>query len=831
MSGFLQDLRYALRTLANAPGFTAVAVITLALGIGANTAIFSVVRAVLLRPLPYRSAGDLVLAQTIQKEPRQLWATAPPDFYAIRQLNRTLEGLASFYVRPLNLTGADEPERVRALIVSSNFFAVLGREPLVGRGLTMADEQWGAHRVAILTDGLWRRRFNGDPAIVGQTIRLDSESYTVVGVLPPRFSFDPASAQLFLPMAFAPGDNLNTHNNYFLTMVGRLKGGISREQALADIDAIMAQIEREHPENKGLATDLTPLQEAIVQDVRPAILILMGAVGFVLLIACANLANLLLARAAGRRREIAIRAALGAGRGRLVRQLLTEGLLLASLGGSAGLLLASWSMGAVRLLGPAVLPRSNEIHLDPWVLAFALAVTVVTGIATELVAALHSARVNSSDALNQRLGSAGAAGGRRRIRGVLVVAEIALSLVLLIGAGLMLKSVSRLLRVDSGFEPRGVLTAEIDLPRQKYVDERLERLFSPEAYARSAQFFDAVVASVRTMPGVRAAGLTSGLPLGGENWAKYITFYDRPLPSHARDLPPIQYRVVAGDYFRAAGVRIVRGRSFTEHDTLHSLPVAIVNQELVRRYWNGQDPIGKVISVNPPRELVPAGTFPPTYEGPEKFSVVGVAGDARYGGLDRAPLPLVYAPYAQGAEGTVSMFLLVRTNQDPLSLVGAIRARIGRIDADQPVTNFATLESRVTSSVSLSRLVTLVLGAFAGLAALMAAVGIYGVMWSSVRQRTTEIGIRMALGAEPRRVVVEVLSTGARLTLAGIGIGLAAALALSHALTGLLFHVRPTDLPTYATVALMLSAVALLACYVPARRAARVDPMTALRSE
>ncbi|MEP6995537.1 MAG: ABC transporter permease [Acidobacteriota bacterium] len=830
MTTLLQDLRYGLRMLAKAPGFTAVAIVTLALGIGANTALFSVVRAVLLRPLPYRSAGDLVLAQTVQKEPRQRWATAPPDFYAIRQRNRTLESLASFYVRPVNLTGGGEPERVRALIVSSNFFAVLGREPLMGRSLGMADEQWGAHRVAILTDGLWRRRFDGNPAIVGQTIRLDSSSYTVVGVLPPRFAFDPASTQLFLPMAFAPGDNLNTHNNYFLTMVGRLKGGISREQALADVNAIMGQIEREHPENKGLATDLTPLQEAIVQDIRPAILILMGAVGFVLLIACANLANLLLARAAGRRREIAIRAALGAGRGRLLRQLFTEGVLLAGLGGAAGLLLAYWSMGAVHLLGPTLLPRSDEIHVDLWVLGFALAVTVVTGIAAELAPALHSSRVNSRDALNQRLGSTGTVGGRRGTRG-LVVAEIALSLVLLIGAGLMLKSVSRLLRVDTGFDPRGVLTAEIDLPRQEYVDERLARLFLPEAYARSSQFFDAVVGGVRALPGVQAVGLTSGLPLGGENWGKVITFYDRPLPSHIRDLPPIQYRVVAGDYFRAAGVRMLRGRAFTEHDTLRSLPVAIVNQELVRRYWNGQDPIGKLMSVNPPPELVPAGTLPPNYEGPQKFRVVGVAGDARYGGLDRAPLPLVYVPYAQGAEGAVNMFLLVRTNREPLTLVPAVRTQIGKIDADQPVTNFATLESRVTSSASLSRLLTLVLGAFAGLAALMAAVGIYGVMWSSVRQRTTEIGIRMALGAEPRSVVVEVLSAGLRLILAGIGIGLVAALALSRALSGLLFQVRPIDPPTYAAVASLLAAAALFACYLPARRAARVDPMTALRAE
>ncbi len=830
MSTLLQDLRFAARWLRKNPGFTSVAVLTLALGIGANTAMFSVVRSVLLRPLPYRSAGDLFLAQTIQREPRQDWATSPPDFYTIRERARTLDGLASFYVRPVNLTGEGEPERVRALVVSSNFFDVLGRQPVVGRGFVPADERWGAHRSAVLTDGLWRRRFNADPAIVGRTIRLNAQAYTVVGVLPPRFAFDPASSQLFLPMAFEPGDNLNTHNNYFLTMVARLKAGLSREQALADVGSIMAQIEREHPENKGLAVDLTPLRESIVRDVRPAILILMGAVGFVLLIACANLASLLLARAAGRRREIAIRAALGAGRGRLMRQLLTEGVLLASLGGAAGLVLAAWGTGALRLLGPEVLPRGEDIHLDPWVLGFALTVTALTGVAAQLAPALQGARVSSSAALNDRLGSA-ASPGRRRVRSALVVGEVALSLVLLIGAGLMLKSVSRLLRVDAGFEPGGVLTAQFDLPRQKYVDERLERLFSPQAYARSAQFFDAVVASLRAVPGVRAAGLTSGLPLGGENWGKNLTFYDRPLPRNVRDLPPIQYRVVAGDYFRAAGIRILRGRAFTDGDTLGSPTVAIVNQELVRRYWGGQDPIGKLVSVNPPRELVPADTLPPRYEGPEKFKIVGVAQDALYGALDRPPLPLVYVPYAQGAEGALDMFLLARTSQEPASLVRTIRERIDRIDPDAPVTNFATLESRVAGSVFLSRLVTLILGAFAGLAALMATVGIYGVTWTSVRQRTTEIGIRMAMGAKPRRVVFEVLSSGLRLTLAGIGLGLIAALALSRALSGLLFQVRPIDLSTYAAVSALLGAAAIAASYLPARRAALVDPIVALRTE
>ncbi len=830
MTSFLQDVRYGVRALGRSPGFTAVAIATLALGIGANTAIFSVVRGVLLRPLPYPDPGALVLAQTVQKEPRQPWGTAPPDFYSLRERNRAFDGLASFYFRSENLTGEKEPERVPAMIVSSNFFAVLGRGPALGRGFTKTDEHWGSHLVVILTDGLWRRRFAGDPHVIGRTIRLNSVGYLVAGVLPPGFWFGRSRSQLFLPMAFAPGDNLNTHNNYFLTMVGRLKTGVTRERALADLNAIMGEIEREHPENKGLGADVTALQAALVQDVRAPILVLMGAVGFVLLIACANLANLLLARGVGRRREIAIRAALGASHERLVRQFLTEGVLLASLGGSTGLLLASWSMGAVRLLGPGVLPRGDQIRLDPMVLAFALGVTVFTGLLFELAPALHGARADLNDALSQRAGPTGGARGRRFLRGALVVAEIALSLVLLIGAGLMLKSVHRLLRVERGFDPSNLLTAEISLSRLKYIDERLAREFSPEAYARATQFYDSVIQRLRTLPGVQAVGATSGLPLGGENWGKVVTFYDRPLPSNARDLPPIQYRVVGGDYFQAAGIRLLRGRAFTEQDTLHAPLVAIVNRELVRRYWNARDPIGKVLSVNPPRDLVPTGTLPPNYT-PEKYTIVGVAEDARYGGLDTAPSPLVYVPYAQGAEGATDMFLVVRTQGDPLALVAPIRARISDVDRDQPIANVATMGSRVDESVFRPLLITLVLGSFAALATLLAAIGIYGVMWSSVQQRTTEIGIRMALGADSARVVAGVLADGLRLTFAGIGIGLAAALAVSRTISSLLFEVHPTDLATYACVALALATAALAACYLPARRAAGVDPMRALRSE
>ena len=483
-----------------------------------------------------------------------------------------LRGLASLYTRPWNLTGKPEPLRVPTMIVSSNFFDVFGLAPALGRGFSLADEQWGSHRVVVLTDGLWRRRFGGDPAILGRVVSLNALPYVVVGVLPPKTSFLGVNAQLFVPMAFEPGDNLNTHNNYFLTMVGRLKSGATREQALADVNGIMEEIKRQYPENRGLAVDVTPLRDALVGAVRPAVLVLMGAVAFVLLIACVNVANLLLARALGRRREIAIRAALGAGRLRLLRQFLTEGVLLATLGGAFGLLLASWGVDALHKVSTQVLPRADEIRLDPLVMAFTLGLSVVTGLLFGSAPALHGAGLFLQDALKEGTRTTDGAGGRGGLRGALVVTEIALSLVLLIGAGLMIKSVHRLLQVDSGFDPRKVLTAEINLPQQKYIDAELARAFSPEASARASQFFDSVIGRVRALPGVRAAGAVSGLPLAGENWGKSVTFYDRPLPSNVRDLPPIQYRVVAGDYFRALGIRLLRGRAFTDRTRSTRLP-------------------------------------------------------------------------------------------------------------------------------------------------------------------------------------------------------------------------------------------------------------------
>jgi putative ABC transport system permease protein len=830
MTGLLQDLRYALRTFAKSPGFTAAAVLGLSLGIGLNTVMFCIVDSVLLRSLPYPHDEQLLSAQTVQKGSGETWATSPPDFRALREQNRTFASLASYFTRPLNLTAAGlEPERVRGLIVSSEFLEVLGIRPALGRGFLPGDEAWGSHQVAVLSDRLWRRRFGGLPSAIGETLNIDALPYTMVGVLPAGPMPLNIEADLLLPMSFAPGDNLNTRNNSFLTMVGRRRDGVRKQAAAADLSAIMAELERRFPENKGLDVSVTPLKDTLVANFRPRILVLMGAVGLVLLIACANLANLLLSRGVARRREIAIRTALGARRARLVAQLLTESLLLALAGGCGGLLLAVWGGGAVRLLAERIAPPgTGGVELDVAVLVFALAASLVTAAIFGVVPALEATRGSLSRDLNDER-QPGGASGRRGARETTVIVEVALSLLLLIGSGLMLKSLHRLAAVRPGFEPRHVLTAQLAIPEEKYIDRPLARSFSRQSFARASQFFEAVAANVRGIPGVREVGLTSTLPLQGENWGKNVTFYDRPLPTSPRDLPPFQYRVVAGDLFRALGIPILKGRSFTASDRLSSPDTAIVSREFVRQYWNGQDPIGKVISVNPPAQLVPAGTLPPGYAGPEKFEVVGVAEDVHYGSLAGRPAPTVYVPYAQGAEGLTSLSLVVRTDGDPLAVAAAVRAEVLRVDPDQPLADVATMESRMGRAVAGPRLQTSLLGAFAGMAALLAAVGLYGVLSYAVSTRRREIGVRLALGATAGRVQAMVLKESLRLVGIGLACGLVGALALTRLLRSLLFEVSATDPIVYAVLAAFLAAVALLASLLPARRAARVDPMKALR--
>jgi predicted permease len=823
-----QDVRIGLRMMRRSPLFTAAALLVLALGIGANAVMFSVVNLLLLRPLPYPDAGRLLHVQTVDAQHTEM-ATAVPDFQEYRSRNRTFEGLASYYSGPFDLTGVGEPERVRALVVSSEFLGVLRTPPALGRDLLPRDEVWGDHRVALITDGFWRRRFAGDPGLVGRQILLGGQPFTVVGVLGPGFTFLGADVQALVPMSFAPGDNMNSHNNYFLTMVGRLSPGVASGAALTDLNAISESIIARHPENKGTQIGTKPLREALVGDVRPAVLVLFGAVALVLLIACANLANLLLARAVTRRREIAVRVAIGASRLRVLRQLLTESILLAALGSVLALALAWLCIRTLNSLGQHVLPRSEDVRIDLAVLAFTVLVTVLTGLLFGLAPAWRSAQVGPAEALKDGSRTAGDARGAR-LRGALVVAEVALSLVLLIGAGLMLRSMHALARVDAGFEAGKVLTVELSVPKQRYVDEALERRFSRLAYSKATRFFDDVIREARSVPGVRRVGAVNGLPLMGEIWGKSVTLYDRPLPASLRELPTIQYRVVAGDYFGALGIPILAGRGFTEHDTEPAAKVAIINRTMARQHWKDQDPIGKVISVNPPVHLVPAGTVPPDYE-PTLLAVVGVAADVRYGALSAPPLPLVYAPYAQGAEGTTTMYVVMSTSDDPALLVGAARDRIKRVDPDVPASSIQTMDERVSTSLAGPRLQAIVLGVFAGLALVLAATGVYGVMAHAARQRTREIGIRMALGADPRAILSLILRQGLALVAAGIATGLMGAAALTRTLQTLLYDVSPTDPLVFAGITVVLAVVALLAAWLPARRATHLDPLVALRED
>ena len=828
----IQDLRGSVRLMRRTPGFTLVAILTLAIGIGANTIMFSVVNAVLLRPLPYHDAERLVLVQALGRNGGAI-STAAPDFYAFRERTSTLDFLDAYYSGAFNLTGGPEAERLQGLIVSSGFFSSLGTLPVLGRGFVAADEQWGSHRVAVLADGLWQRRFGADPSIVGATITLNAQPYTVVGILPPSFSFlGRDDLRVFVPMAFAPGDNMNSHNNYFLSMFGRLKPAITSATAAADFARAAEQIIREQPLNAGMSIAVSPLREVLVRDVRRSLLILLGAVACVLLIACANLANLLLARGATREREVAVRTALGATRTRLLRQLLTESVVLASAGGLAGLVVAYVAVDGLNLLSQRILPRAEAIRIDASVMAFTFGASVLTGMLFGLVPALKSSVARMNAGLKE--GARGASSGSsHRLRAAFVVAEVALSLMLLIGAGLMVKSMYRILNVNSGFNADGVVTTLVSLSPQRYVDADLERQFTPLAYARAARFFADAIDAIRTVPGVRAVGAVNGLPLMGEIWSKSLTLLDRPLPAGLRDLPPYQFRVVAGDYFRAMGIRVLNGRPVGDEDTVDSPPVVVVNREAVRVFWNGDDPIGKTVSLNPPRSVLPDDIrrrLPEGYE-PPQFTVVGVVDDVRNGGLTRAVLPTVYAPYAQASEGTMSMFLTVRSDGDPMLTVPGIRDRVRQIDPNQPLGSFQTMAARVAASVSQQRTQVTVLATFAAMAVFLAAIGIYGVMSYWVNECKKEIGIRIALGAERQEVMRLVLRQAATVLFIGLACGVVGALIATRVLQSLLFEVSATDPSVFAIFVTALAASGWLAAYIPARRATRFDPVVTLRYE
>jgi len=790
----IQDLRYGTRTLLKSPGFTAVAVLTLALGIGANTAIFSVVDTLLLRPLPLKDPGRLVLVRDTQPGVDSAPASYP-EYLDWKERSKTFEALGAFFTTTFSLTGKGEPEELPALRISAGLFPMLGPSPAQGRGFRPEEEKPGAERVALISHALWQRRFNS-PSVLGTPITLAGEPYTVVGVMPPGIAFG-GHPDVYIP--FRLDEKRAPRGLHFMTVLGRLRSGPDMTRARAEVESMAARLRAEAVTRHGIV--ITPLQEQMVGDTRPALLVLFGAVGLVLLIACANVANLLLARAASRQKEIAIRRAVGASRSRLIRQLLTESLVLSLVGGGLGLLLAWWGVDLLVSAG-ARLPRIEEIRIDGTVLAFTAGVALLTGLLFGLAPALQASSADFHESLKEGGRQTGLGSGRQRLRSLLVVSEVALSLVLLIGAGLLIRSFVRVLDNDMGFDPSRVLALDLSLPLSSYGE--------PE---KQAAFFKELLARVNRLPGVKGAAVVSHLPLGGNNTNSGLLIEGRTWPRD--ELPLADDRLVSADYFRVLGIHLVRGRTFTPRDVESSLHVAVINESLARRFFSHTDPIGKRIDMQ--------------WKTSGWQEIVGVVGDIKHDGLDLPSEPAVYVPYLQTPDS--GMTLVVRATGDSLGLVGAVRAQVYGVDRNQPVSRVRTMEELVAESVGPRRLSMSLLSGFASLALFLAAVGIYGVMSTSVAQRTHEIGVRMALGARRADVIRLVVGQGAKLTLAGLGLGLAVALPLTRLLSVLLFGVSATDPLTFCGVSFLLTVVALLACYLPARRASRVDPMAAIRCE
>jgi putative ABC transport system permease protein len=801
MSTLVQDLRYAVRSLRKAPAFTLVAVLTLALGIGANSTIFSVVNGVLLQPLPYAQPDRLVIVwghhTTIGRE-----VASQPDFLDWRAQNSVFSGMAALAHTSFDLTGVGEPERLRAALTTADFFPTLGVTPALGRTFTPEEETSAGGHVAILSYGFWQRRFGGQPSVVGRTITLSGLPYTVVGIAPAGFRFE-RDVDVWAPLDV---DTKRSRRGDFLTVVGRLEPGVTLDRAQTQMSTIASRLAQQYPEtNTSWGVELVPLKDQLVGTVRPALLIFMGAVGLVLLIACANVANLMLTRAASREREMAIRATLGAAQSRLVRQMLTESVLVALVGGALGLLFAVWGVAALRGAQSSLIPRLGEVGVDGPVLAFTVVLSALTGVLFGLAPALRVGRGELHGALRE--GARGASGGMgvRQLRGALVLAEVALALVLLVGAGLLIKSFDRLQRVDPGFNPDHVLTASIVLPRARYGEVVRQRAFA-------TQLLDAL----RSTPGVQSAALASDVPMSGG--ASYLSFsiagQPDPAPGVVQDA---EVFVASPDYFRALGVPLRQGRLISEQDDAGAPNVVVINRAMAQRYWAGRDPLGARITVGDPADSTSWRT------------VVGVIGDVRHNGLSADPYPQMYAPMAQMPQR--AMMVVARTTGDPTGLAGALRRSVTSLDANLPVSDVMTMQERVGQSVAQPRVNVALLGLFAGVALILAAVGIYGVVSYSVVQRTRELGIRMALGARPGDVLRLVIRQAMAPALAGVAFGLVGAWGGTRLMASLLFGVSASDPVVFAAVALFLAGVALLASYIPARRATRVDPLVALQYE
>lgn len=798
---FFQDLRYGMRSLLRKPGFTLTAVIALALGIGANSAIFSVINGVLLRSLAYRDADSIVMVweKNFQRG-RSQNSVSPANFLDWKKQSVSFEQFAASWDTRVNLTSSGEPEEIQVQRVSADFFSVLGVPPRLGRSFAREEDVLGGTLVVVLSDELWQSRFGGNPAIVGQSITASGRTFTVVGVMPPGFHFLNTQVKAWIPLALDPANDWRKQGRY-LRSVARLKSGVTIQQAQAELDGIAKRLEQDYPDyNKGWGANLVPMHEQIVGDIRPVLLVLLAAVAFVLLIACANVANLLLSRAASRQKELALRAALGAGRTRLIRQMLTESVLLAVMGGALGVILAYWGIRLLLALAPDNVPRLNEITIDPRVLGFTLAISLLTGLIFGLVPALQSSRPDLSDALKE--GARGSSGGSRVVRNLFVVSEMALALVLLVGAGLMLRSFFQLHQVKTGFDTDHVLTMRVQLPMAKYREPQ-----------QRAEFFKRAQERLAALPGVKAVGAISYLPLTGLASSTVFNLATQP------DLPPsespaTEVRAITPGYFAAMGIPLLKGRSFDERDGADSR-VLVINETLAHKYFPGQNPIGQRLIVN--------------WEPKVADEIVGVVGDVKETALAEEANPAIYWPHPR--EAYQFMNFVLRAAIDPAPLSAAVTKEIHALDPDQPVADIRTLDQVVAKSISRPRFNALLLAIFAGVALVLASVGIYGVMNYSATQRTQEIGIRMALGAKPADILRLVVGHGMKLTLAGIVIGVIASLALTRVMANLLFGITATDLPTFVAVSAVLTTVALVANYIPARRATRLNPIIALRYE
>jgi putative ABC transport system permease protein len=799
----IQDLRFGIRMFLKSPGLTAVLILTIALGIGLNSALFSVVNTLLLNPLPFPEADRLIYVWTrAERISSDRLGVTPEEFEEWRKQPQSFTGITAHTGTWFNLSGTDEPERISSARVSTHFFSVFGIKPALGRDFLPEDDDFKGGRVVILSHSLWRRRFNADPSLIGRTITLNDLPYVVIGILPPGFRLPQIREGISQTELWTPLELKAWRGAPFLSVFARLKPGLAPEAAQAELNSIARRLETAYPQtHSGKSVHLVSLQEQVVGGVRHPLLVLFGAVLIVLLIACANISNLLMARAGARRREMALRLAIGASRWRLIRQLLTEGILLAVVGGGLGLAVAFFARTLLLSFSGQSIPRADEVAIDTRVLLFTLSLSMIIGLVFSILPAILASSMNPNQFLKEggKPGTAGRSGNR--LRGMLIVLQVALALVLSISAGLLTRSFLALLSVDPGFDPKKVLTFDLFLSSKK----------DP---TQGAGFYRQLTERLAALPGVEAAGAVNALPLGGSfTWTFFI---EGRQPSDV-PLGRVEYQIVTPEFFRTVGIPLVKGRVFTEQDGKETMPVGVINEAMARLYWPNEDPIGKRLRVQAPISMAPWAT------------VVGVVGDVKHNGLDRDPSPAFYRPHQQHPRG--DMTLVVRTQADPMTLANSVRNQVREMDKDLPIQNLREYTYFVAKSVAQRRFAMSLLAIFAAIALALALFGIYGVLSYSVGQRNKELAIRQALGARPRDVLALVVRQGMYLVLVGIIIGLAAAFGVTRVMKNMLYEIEPLDLTTFATVSFLIASVAALACYLPARRASRADPMVALRNE